>query len=238
MKMHPFQQLQISFQRLPWWAKLVVFVIAAYGVLRASFAIYGLPAEPPEKYTPEMPVAIVPAKDVNLEEEACKSSITAKIAEYDALYKVGMYWDAHLSVNQCAQILKSSDLIARANDAEVKSYLADIRNSKTSASERLRLMELLVTAHHDHPEVGNKFDVQIGRLSAQIGQQEKAAEARRKRAQGVSIGMTKEDVLASSWGRPESVNTTVTAHGTHEQWVYGGNNFLYFDNGILSTVQK
>ncbi|MDM0041845.1 hypothetical protein QTI05_22585 [Variovorax sp. J22R193] len=63
-------------------------------------------------------------------------------------------------------------------------------------------------------------------------------EKARKRREGVSIGMSKEDVLASSWGKPEKVNTTTTARGTREQWVYGGHNYLYFVGETLTTIQN
>lgn len=56
--------------------------------------------------------------------------------------------------------------------------------------------------------------------------------------EGVHIGMTQQQVLASSWGRPDSVNRTVTAAGSAEQWVYGTRNFLYFRDGRLEAVQN
>lgn len=58
-----------------------------------------------------------------------------------------------------------------------------------------------------------------------------------KRQQGVSIGMSRQDALDSSWGRPERVNTTTTARGTREQWVYG-RSYLYFENGVLTSIQN
>lgn len=67
---------------------------------------------------------------------------------------------------------------------------------------------------------------------------ERAEIAARKR-QGVKIGMTAERVLQSSWGRPESVNRTITTRGTREQWVYPGmRNYLYFEDGILTSIQN
>lgn len=56
--------------------------------------------------------------------------------------------------------------------------------------------------------------------------------------QGVTIGMTAERVRLSSWGRPQSINRTTYASGEREQWVYGGHNYLYFVNGILTTIQN
>ncbi|MGE7094378.1 hypothetical protein ACQKII_23690 [Lysinibacillus sp. NPDC048646] len=58
-----------------------------------------------------------------------------------------------------------------------------------------------------------------------------------KASRGVTIGMTKDDVLLSSWGAPSNINKTVNAYGTSEQWVYDNYNYLYFDNGILTSIQ-
>lgn len=51
------------------------------------------------------------------------------------------------------------------------------------------------------------------------------------------IGMTTAQVLASSWGEPESINTTITANGNSEQWVYGLRMYIYFRNGRVSAIQ-
>lgn len=52
------------------------------------------------------------------------------------------------------------------------------------------------------------------------------------------IGMTKDEALKSTWGNPKDINKTTTQYGTHEQWVYGGNRYLYFDDGKLTTIQE
>lgn len=64
------------------------------------------------------------------------------------------------------------------------------------------------------------------------------ADAEYRAKGGVKIGMTKEQVLKSNWGKPESVNTTTNAGSVREQWVYGGRNYLYFTNGILTGIQN
>lgn len=58
-----------------------------------------------------------------------------------------------------------------------------------------------------------------------------------KKKEGVRIGMSERDALDSSWGRPEHINTTTTANGTSSQWVYGYN-YLYFTNGVLTSIQN
>jgi len=58
------------------------------------------------------------------------------------------------------------------------------------------------------------------------------------KTQGVRIGMSKQEVLDSNWGSPEDINKTTGSWGTHEQWCYGGRNYLYFENGILTSIQN
>lgn len=52
----------------------------------------------------------------------------------------------------------------------------------------------------------------------------------------VFIGMTAEQARMS-WGKPEEINKTTTDNVKHEQWVYSGS-YLYFDNGMLTTIQN
>ncbi|WP_406588948.1 hypothetical protein [Bacillus atrophaeus] len=54
----------------------------------------------------------------------------------------------------------------------------------------------------------------------------------------IQIGMSESDVLLlSDWGKPKDINKTTTSTGTNEQWVYGGNKYLYFENGELTAIQ-
>lgn len=56
----------------------------------------------------------------------------------------------------------------------------------------------------------------------------------------VRIGMTEEQVIRA-WGKPDAINTTITAGGKTQQWVYGrglgSHQYLYIDNGTLRTIQ-
>lgn len=55
----------------------------------------------------------------------------------------------------------------------------------------------------------------------------------------VQIGFTREQAIAA-WGRPRDINRTTGEWGINEQWVYGEYdiNCLYFDNGILTSIQN
>lgn len=52
-----------------------------------------------------------------------------------------------------------------------------------------------------------------------------------------SIGMTKNEVLNSTWGKPRDINKTTTRYGTREQWCYNGNKYIYFEDGIVISIQ-
>lgn len=62
---------------------------------------------------------------------------------------------------------------------------------------------------------------------------------------GVRIGMSSQDVYSlPDWGYPDDKNTTQTARGNREQWIYSADPndefermYLYFDNDILTVIQ-
>ena len=78
-------------------------------------------------------------------------------------------------------------------------------------------------------------DKRAERLKSQ--ERSKAAKADCDRRGGVSVGMTRAQVYASCWGKPQKINTTTTAGGDHEQLVYAGYNYLYLRNGVLTSIQ-
>lgn len=55
-------------------------------------------------------------------------------------------------------------------------------------------------------------------------------------AQKIAVGMTASQVKIS-WGEPEHVNETVGSWGKHEQWVYESNQYVYFENGRVTSMQ-
>jgi hypothetical protein len=67
--------------------------------------------------------------------------------------------------------------------------------------------------------------------------QERLEKERVVRASLLHVGMTAQQVLNSSWGRPNSVNVVTEGYRTLEQWDYGAGNVLYFDRGRLHSFQ-
>lgn len=49
--------------------------------------------------------------------------------------------------------------------------------------------------------------------------------------------MNKAQVEASTWGIPKKINRTKTQYGVYEQWCYYGNRYIYFEDGIVTSIQ-
>lgn len=91
------------------------------------------------------------------------------------------------------------------------------------------------------PALADKFEPTRQKLVPLATKQ--AAEAMRQidsinSVMGIKVGMTAEQVRnARYWGRPERVNSTTGPYGTREQWVYGGGRYVYFERGIVTSIQ-
>jgi hypothetical protein len=175
------------------------------------------------------------ASERELLQRECRIAIEGKKAEYKVLFASRKYWDAALTVRACSEVLDDPALRALVSDAEIKSHLQSIDSAKTPPREKARAIEMLA---RDYPERGQKYEPRIPQLLAQAEREERAAQAAARKREGVHIGMTQDEVLASSWGKPEHINRTTFASGTHEQWVYGSRSYLYFENGKLTAVQN
>jgi len=52
-----------------------------------------------------------------------------------------------------------------------------------------------------------------------------------------TIGMTSDEVRISTWGNPNSINKTILASGTDEQWIYSNYRYVYIKNGVVTSIQ-
>lgn len=52
------------------------------------------------------------------------------------------------------------------------------------------------------------------------------------------IGMTADEVKRSTWAAPSDVNTTTTAMHTYEQWCYSNYKYIYFEDGVVVSIQE
>lgn len=50
------------------------------------------------------------------------------------------------------------------------------------------------------------------------------------------IGASAE-IIEATWGRPRDINSSITAAGRTDQWVYSGD-YVYLENGIVTAIQS
>lgn len=163
---------------------------------------------------------------------ACQAEGSALLAASRYLSETGTICGTrYLSAQQtaaCAQYDKAMEETKKCTDREVPKEEEAKRAAKAAAAAanaaRAKKVDewqaATLQATHDFTET-----VKIGMTAAQVD----AAD--------------KEAFYPTGWGR--KVNTTVTANGTTEQWVYRFSSFrgahdlyLYFQNGVLAAIQN
>ena len=160
--------------------------------------------------------------------EAC--SLASKSDQYETLSKAGRFREAADAIRPCAVAVDDKDVTAMLKRAETEGSVKAVNDNRLNAQARLDALDYLA---QNAPDRAVPFAAKRKSIEAMVARDGKA----RRKLQGASVGMSVDEVLASSWGRPDSVNKTTTANRTSEQWVYGGGNYLYFDQGRLTAIQ-
>lgn len=159
---------------------------------------------------------------------------TEAVAEFNTHMAAKRHSEAAAALRLCANALQDQNLKRLFADAEAKAFVDDIENPKLSTFDKVRAIEVLM---EHYPDVGRKYEARGAELSMKLhDEQNRNADAFRA-TQSPSIGMSANDLGASSWGSPASVNRTSTSYGTREQWVYGGNRYVYVENGRVVAIQ-
>jgi hypothetical protein len=189
------------------------------------------------------------AKEIRDSTENCKNTIGPTRDLHARFIKAKDYLNASTTISPCAELLNDPELKLLAKDALLKSYSQEFYGPKTSID---RINAAADWIKENYPEEKSKIDSNLAKVTAAAKKRDEAAtrkdieEAKQlirkmaavQKAAGVNIGMSMEQVRASSWGRQNSINRTTTAYGDREQWVYGIGNYLYFENGVLTTIQN
>jgi hypothetical protein len=181
-------------------------------------------------------------------DQTCSGTIDEVMARYKSALKAD---NSSLKLAQwvayCSDARKEPELLKIAQKVDYEEKVERLSDTGLTTSERIALLHELEVIEPDNQKFKKEREslmLQESKLAADAKRRAEkerlAAErqlAKEKRSQGVSIGMTKEEALASSWGRPKSKNVHASSYGVTEQWVYGGQNYLYFRDGVLTDVQ-
>lgn len=165
----------------------------------------------------------------------CQTTLEDRKAEHKRLMAKREYWPAALAIRQCAQILDDPALKKLVAAAETNSYLEDIKNPGVLLFDRVQRIEAL---RNEYPEQAKAHDGLFRKIIAEYERSSAHSREAARRNTTPTIGMAAGEVIANSWGYPERINKTTNARGVREQWVYGNGRYLYFDNGVLVTIQE
>lgn len=186
-------------------------LVALVGVLIGGAAIYKPSAQP----RVEAPAPLVTETPADAARKAIAAREAGKKLAEDALTA---------KCNAGAKDLKqkSDALVKAGNPVGAMIVLRDCSKATVEPSNRA-----LLDAAYKTAQLQDEANVRKG----------VAAEKARKKSEGVRVGMSQEEVLASQWGKPRKINRTTNASAVSEQWVYDGG-YLYFRDGVLQTVQN
>lgn len=162
------------------------------------------------------------------------------LTNYNNQLKLGKFIEAANSLKPCATSTQNKDLLALVKNAESAHLSAVATDESIDATARLIALKQLAVID---PDKAARFDLLAAKLPSLVSQQAdqvRRADAERRKQHGPAVGMTKEQAMMSSWGKPDRVNTTTHSFGTSEQWIYNirRNGYLYFENNRLTTIQN
>jgi hypothetical protein len=169
--------------------------------------------------------------------KTCLDELPNRKTEASKHEKAGRFSDAAAALLPCLALLNDTALTAEFERLEFKDKIKAIKNPRASVVERRAAMLAIESKFPAEVENLKPFFIQIKAAEQNQEKIKKQVLARERKSQGVAIGMSKEEVLASSWGKPKKINTTTTALRTREQWVYDGG-YLYFTNELLTSIQN
>ncbi|KRE94913.1 hypothetical protein ASG89_31985 [Paenibacillus sp. Soil766] len=171
---------------------------------------------------------------------------SAKVGNIDELSNDGLV-DHVLCLIQNNLYSQAKEVIISKNKQDDKSFsllldTASALNNKVAISDEYsKLMDRIVQAQEetDNKEVKHKYyDLLIKVNDVREVLTAKELQKYNEKYYNPKIGMTKEQVEKSEWGKPEKVNKTTTKYGVSEQWVYYGGKYIYFEDGKVTSIRE
>jgi hypothetical protein len=219
-KAYRFGQALADFPKSLIIAPIVVGIIAIW------------PSEKPQ--TDRKPAGATPSSAFAVN-NPCKDQ-TGLLEKYRVLSADQNHWQAAAVLRPCAAT-NHTEFLELVRQSELADAKQTANNKQAPTITREHAIERIESLA---PGEAAGFAALKRQLESKARAEAKAAAlavAAEKKKRGVVLGMTQDDVLASSWGRPESINKSIYSFGVREQWVYGQRNYLYFKDGILNSIQ-
>jgi ribosomal protein L37E len=155
--------------------------------------------------------------------------------EYNALIEKKDFSGASEQMAACTTLADQPQYKKMQKAAELAHYEQELAASGGDKARKMNAVRQMLLGGH---EVDYLLVSEFRRYEQAEDARIKAVEVKMRKSQGVTIGMTEEEVLASNWGKPKRINTTTRSSGVSAQWVYDGGGYLYFEDGVLRTIQN
>ena len=89
----------------------------------------------------------------------------------------------------------------------------------------------------DYPDTYTISPALVNYYSADMKEVEKDISAENSKSDP-AIGMTADEVKSSTWGEPTNISKTTTENNVSEMWSYDSKKYIFFDNGIVSSIHE
>lgn len=150
------------------------------------------------------------------------NQVVTLLAETDELYHI--QYDGNVGYAKKIGFITNLEYLKRLEREENKKKEAELAEQRKieAAKERARIEEenKKKALEERTKEMIKKYGSYNGKLIAE-GK--------------IAIGMNQKMVI-DSWGKPSDINRDIYSFGVHEQWVYGSGNYVYFKDGVVSSI--
>lgn len=210
-------------------------------------SITGTLMHSPIEGAPEHPYVIANSAKLVFTQFCPYNGFTTNVdLKYEAVNGYPCYYTTHVAKDNAGEGVYSDIYVLGFQDHAVIVLVNYLEQEQSMADAILSTLTTTEPASAYVASISNSLDANINPADLYNLEQEiidKAArDAGAKRSEQKqrepTVGMTENEVLNSAWGSPKDKNVTITKYGTHEQWVYPHNRYVYFDDGIVSAVQK
>lgn len=157
------------------------------------------------------------------------SQVVTLIAETDELYNI--QYDGNVGYAKKIGFITNLEYLKRLEREENKKKEAELAEQSRIEAEKAASIERERIKQQEAASRKKALEERTKEMIKKYGSYNGKLIAEGK----VAIGMNQKMVI-DSWGKPSDINRDIYSFGVHEQWVYGSGNYVYFKDGVVSSI--
>lgn len=189
-------------------------------------------------YSGELVYSLSEIKRILREEGSLISSVGERYAEqsYGYAFDAYLYYFTDVYVEDCIYYIVKAAYPETFSEGISERLLGVGKDAWGDAGQEL-LDELLVYID-SMPEGRSAYASKISTAKQQLYDKNESTGITVNGKKPPAIGMTAEEVRASTWGSPKEINKDTYSWGVKEQWVYSGYRYIYLEDGIVTSISE